>query len=104
MTRSCDLRAWEISSGSRHNRRDPTMTSKATSVFDDSARMVTLSSYVPQAVLQRIAPMSTLPDEPLLDEAPTALLFVDISGFTGLTEAAVRAGPAGTERLSRALN
>src|SRR5215212_1940976 len=104
MTRSCDLRAWEISSGSRHNRRDPTMTSKATSVFDDSARMVTLSSYVPQAVLQRIATMSTLPDEPLLDEAPTALLFVDISGFTGLTEAAVRAGPAGTERLSRALN
>jgi class 3 adenylate cyclase/tetratricopeptide (TPR) repeat protein len=80
------------------------MGSGGSPVFDGSARMATLSSYVPQAVLRRIAALPTLPDEPLIDESPTALLFVDISGFTTLTEAAVRHGPAGTERLSRALN
>src|SRR5918994_2721989 len=104
MTRSCDLRACGIRSGSRHEPGRRTMTSQGSSVFDVPARMVTLSSYVPQAVLRRIAALPTLPDEPLLDESPTALLFVDISGFTALTEAAVREGPAGTERLSRALN
>ncbi|MEO5703917.1 MAG: AAA family ATPase [Candidatus Limnocylindrales bacterium] len=80
------------------------MRTEGGSVFDGSERTVTLSSYVPQAVLRRIAAMPTLPDEPLLDASPTALLFVDISGFTALTEAVVRQGPAGTERLSRALN
>jgi len=54
------------------------MTSQGSSVFDGSTRMVTLSSYVPQAVLRRIGPPTTLPDEPILDESPTALLFVDI--------------------------
>jgi class 3 adenylate cyclase/tetratricopeptide (TPR) repeat protein len=66
--------------------------------------MATLSSYVPQAVLRRIAATATLPDEPHTDQSPAALLIVDISGFTALTEAAVRQGPGGTERLSRALN
>lgn len=73
-------------------------------MFDGPARMATLSSYVPQAVLQRIAAMATLPDEPHTDQSPAALLIVDISGFTALTETAVRGGPAGTENLSRALN
>lgn len=73
-------------------------------MFDSPARMATLSSYVPQAVLRRIAAVSALPDEPHADRSPAALLVVDISGFTALTEAAVRQGPAGTERLSRALN
>ena len=48
--------------------------------------------------------MPTLPDEPHADRSPAALLMVDIAGFTALTEAAVRQGPEGTERLSRALN
>ena len=73
-------------------------------VFDGPARMATLSSYVPQAVLRRIAAMPTLPDEPLPMSPRRRSCFVDISGFTALTEAAVRQGPAGTERLSRALN
>ena len=104
MTRSCDHRSGEMLSGSGHKSDGLTMRSEGSPVFDGSARMATLSSYVPQAVLRRIAATSTLPDEPHSDRSPAALLMVDISGFTALTEAAVRQGPAGTERLSRALN
>jgi class 3 adenylate cyclase/tetratricopeptide (TPR) repeat protein len=73
-------------------------------VFESPERVATLSSYVPQAVLRKVAATSTLPGEPHEDRAPAALLIVDISGFTALTASAIRDGPAGTERLSRALN
>ena len=63
-----------------------------------------MERYVPQSVLRRIAALPTLPDAPVTERSPAALLVVDISGFTALTEAAVRKGPASTERLSRALN
>ncbi len=67
-------------------------------------RIATVSSYVPQAVLRRLATLSGAPDGPYVERFPAALLLVDINGFTSLTAAAVRRGPAGTEALSRALN
>ena len=71
---------------------------------DEDERIATFSSYVPQAVLRRLASLSSAPDEPHADRYPAALLLVDISGFTALTAAAVQRGPAGTEQLSRSLN
>ncbi len=73
-------------------------------MLDGPSRIATLASYLPQAVLQHVAPSGELPEEPQADGFPAALLLVDITGFTALTEAAVRAGTAGTERLARSLN
>lgn len=67
-------------------------------------RIATLSSYVSQAVLRRLASAPALPDQPHADRFPAALLLVDITGFTTLTASAVRDGTAGTELLSRSLN
>jgi len=71
---------------------------------DGRQQIATLSSFVPQAVLRRIAATPTLTDEPDAARFPAALLLVDITGFTRLTAAAVRRGPAATEQLSRSLN
>ncbi len=61
---------------------------------DGRQQIATLSSFVPQAVLRRIAATPTLTDEPDAARFPAALLLVDITGFTRLTAAAVRRGPA----------
>jgi class 3 adenylate cyclase/tetratricopeptide (TPR) repeat protein len=64
----------------------------------------TLASYLPQAVLRRLATLPGPPSEPHADRFPAALLMIDITGFTPITDAAARRGPAGTEQLSRSLN
>ena len=67
-------------------------------------RIATLSSYVPQAVLRRLASLPSLPDGPHVDRYPAAILFIDIAGFTPFVAAAARLGSAGIEGVSRSLN
>jgi class 3 adenylate cyclase/tetratricopeptide (TPR) repeat protein len=70
----------------------------------DPDRISILSSYLPRAVLDYVASLSTLPSEPSAQSFPAALLLIDITGFTQITTAAVRRGAVGTEQLSRSLN
>lgn len=72
--------------------------------IDDLKRATTFASYVPRAVLQRVANEPGQPSAPAIVVSGAALLVVDISGFTRLTASAVTRGPAGTEALWRALN
>jgi class 3 adenylate cyclase/tetratricopeptide (TPR) repeat protein len=60
----------------------------------------TLDCYVPRVVLGRLA---TRPDERALRAEGTAV-FVDISGFTRLSERLARLGPEGAEHLVEAIN
>lgn len=71
---------------------------------EDRAGMPTLHSYVPQLVARRLVTVPAALDESHADHMAAALLLIDISGFTSVTEAAVRRGAIGTEELSRSLN
>ena len=72
--------------------------------IDDLERIATFSSYVPQAVLRRLATDPTEPLGPHAERSRAALLLLDITGFTRLTASAVQRGPTGTEALWKALN
>lgn len=67
-------------------------------------RIATLSSYVPQQVLRHVATGADATAEPHSERFSAALLLIDITGFTPMTAAAVRRGPAGVEQLSRSFN
>ena len=54
-------------------------------MFDVPARIAMLASYVPQAVLRRIAALSTLPAAQA-DQAPAALLIVRTLSPNGRSE------------------
>jgi class 3 adenylate cyclase/tetratricopeptide (TPR) repeat protein len=73
-------------------------------MFDGPSRIATLAAYLPQAVLGSLEALGGVPREPHGEAFPAALLLVDITGFTALTDAAVHSGAAGTERLARSLN
>lgn len=60
-----------------------------------------LPSRLQQAILSAPAPHPFPPWEERLEGA---VLFMDVSGFTGLSEALTRQGPAGTEQLTELLN
>jgi class 3 adenylate cyclase/tetratricopeptide (TPR) repeat protein len=64
----------------------------------------TLVSYVPRRLLRRFAGGEGAAPEPGFEVFSGALLFVDISGFTDLTERLARKGPGGTEELTSILN
>jgi class 3 adenylate cyclase/tetratricopeptide (TPR) repeat protein len=64
----------------------------------------TLVSYVPRRLLRRFARGEGAAPEPGFEVFSGALLFVDISGFTDLTERLARKGPGGTEELTSILN
>jgi class 3 adenylate cyclase len=64
----------------------------------------TLVSYVPRRLLRRSARGEVAAPEPGFEVFSGALLFVDISGFTDLTERLARKGPGGTEELTSILN
>jgi class 3 adenylate cyclase len=64
----------------------------------------TLVSYVPRRLLRRSARGESTAPEPGFEVFSGALLFVDISGFTDLTERLARKGPGGTEELTSILN
>lgn len=64
----------------------------------------TLKSYVPEILQNRILADSTPPNKPFTGDYTAAVLFVDISGFTALTEGFVAKGPSGAEDISSILN
>lgn len=64
----------------------------------------TLKSYVPKILQNRILADSTPPNKPFAGDYLAAVLFVDISGFTALTEEFVAHGPSGAEDISSVLN
>lgn len=63
-----------------------------------------LASYVPDIVVGRLLRDPTPIAKPRIDYFATALVFIDISGFTTLTETLVKSGPQGLEALSAILN
>jgi class 3 adenylate cyclase len=63
-----------------------------------------LVSYVPRRLLRRLSRGEGAAPEPGFEVFSGALLFVDISGFTDLTERLARKGPGGTEELTSILN
>jgi class 3 adenylate cyclase/tetratricopeptide (TPR) repeat protein len=64
----------------------------------------TLKSYVPNILQCRIAVDPTPPNKPYIEQYQAAVLFVDISGFTALTEEFAARGPSGAEDISAILN
>lgn len=63
-----------------------------------------LASYVPDIVVRRLLQDPTPIVKPQIDQFPAAVVFIDISGFTPLTEALVKSGPDGLESLTAILN
>lgn len=64
----------------------------------------TLKSYIPDILQKRIAADPTPPNKPFGENYLAAVLFVDISGFTALTEQFAAKGPSGAEDISAVLN
>ncbi|MFN8381296.1 MAG: adenylate/guanylate cyclase domain-containing protein [Anaerolineales bacterium] len=64
----------------------------------------TLKSYIPEILQKRIAAEPTPPNKPFGESYQAAVLFVDISGFTALTEEFASKGPSGAEDISAFLN
>ncbi len=64
----------------------------------------TLASYLPRYQLRLIAEGLRSGDEPLVENRSGAILLVDVSGFTALTERFAAQGAAGAETLSGILN
>ena len=63
-----------------------------------------LASYVPAIILQQLAVNPAPLIAPRAERFAAAVLFVDIKGFTPLTEQLAQRGVAGAEELSRVLN
>jgi class 3 adenylate cyclase/tetratricopeptide (TPR) repeat protein len=70
----------------------------------DSSLIDTLKSYIPDILQSRIVDDPTPPSKPFMEEYSAAVLFVDISGFTALTEQFAARGPSGAEDISAVLN
>lgn len=64
----------------------------------------TLRSYIPDILQKRIVNDPTPPNKPFIENYLAAVLFVDISGFTALTEQFAARGPSGAEDISAVLN
>ena len=64
----------------------------------------TLASYVPAAIIRRLAVRPDPLRSPLAEHQTGALLLADISDFTRLTAEHAAGGPAGAEALGRTLN
>ena len=63
-----------------------------------------LASYVPEIIVRRLLQDPTPIAKPRIDYFPAAIIFIDISGFTILTETLVKSGPDGLETLTAILN
>src|SRR5690349_17459793 len=70
----------------------------------NSSLIDTLKSYIPDILQRRIVDDPTPPNKPFMEEYSAAVLFVDISGFTALTEQFAARGPSGAEDISAVLN
>ncbi len=71
---------------------------------DPLALVKTLTRYIPTLIAGRLAADPAPIRQPTAERFAAALLFVDISGFTRLTERLAQHGPSGVEELSRLLN
>ena len=69
-----------------------------------SAQIDTLKSYIPDILQRRIVNDPTPPNKPFIERFMAAVLFVDISGFTALTENFAAYRPSGAEDISSILN
>lgn len=69
-----------------------------------SPQIDTLKSYIPDILQRRILSDSKPPNKPFIERYTAAVLFVDISGFTALTEGFAALGPSGAEDISSILN
>lgn len=69
-----------------------------------SSSISSLVGYIPSFVLRRVAAGDLTLLEPGLERLHGAVLFVDLRGFTALSEELAALGPLGAERLSAALN
>ena len=68
------------------------------------SKLQTIISYVPKLALKRRLDNPAPPKEAELETHEAAVLLVDVSGFTNLTETLARRGPEGAEEMTRALN
>lgn len=66
--------------------------------------LLNLQSYVPEPIVQALAHGRVPTQAPEQETWHAAVLLVDISGFTALTEQLAMRGPVGAEELSRILN
>ena len=66
----------------------------------------TLAAYIPPNISRAVLsdPSPAPPDAAKFERFPAAVLFVDVSGFTPLTEALAQRGSEGPEELTRLLN
>ena len=64
----------------------------------------TLTSYVPNLILNRLAVNPIPPTEATSEKFPASVLFADITGFTALTEELAKKGDVGPEELTYTLN
>ena len=64
----------------------------------------TIATYVPSLVIDRANAGKLAFKEPTLEVFPAAALFVDVSGFTALSERLAAQGPSGAEVLTGYLN
>lgn len=64
----------------------------------------TLTSYLPDLVLQRLASETADKRGPIADHRCGAVLIADVSGFTTITEQLAKRGAVGAEELTRLLN
>ena len=64
----------------------------------------TFASYVPWLISRRVATDPHPITQPWVERSQAAVLFVDISGFTPLTERFMQRGLVGAEEISRLLN
>ena len=63
-----------------------------------------LASYIPAIVTRRLSGDPTPLRHPQSEVVSAAVLFADVSGYTALTEALARQGPAGVEKVAAGLN
>ncbi|MEO6741216.1 MAG: AAA family ATPase [Chthoniobacteraceae bacterium] len=66
--------------------------------------METFAAFVPPLLIERLARERPPFGQPFASEFEGAVLFTDITGFTGMTERLEASGPDGVERLSVQLN
>ncbi len=68
------------------------------------AKLKALEPYVPMLVRERVAHDPMLLTDPVIEHFPAAVLFADISGFTGLAEQLNQRGAVGAEQLKSVLD
>lgn len=69
-----------------------------------ASKIQTIVSYVPRLALRRRLADPAPPRAPEAETHEAAVLLVDVSGFTKLTETLAQRGPEGAEEMTRALN